>query len=894
MKSKSVKLTLTLLFTAVLLVGLLVGLSLVTSAAAPASVAVGPIENLQDDYYTASGTTGVTLVEPGGGYAYYNDGVLELNNYTYAGYGEGDDGHGGCYVISSDGDLTVRLVGNNTLTAGEGGIFTHGNLTITGDGTLTIVGDIDTYSSYTLRIEGGIIHATASGTVIGGNATTIELTGGSVTAVCTGTAPAFGGAPDVSGMSGAILTASVSSSGTPTTDYTPGNVSTYHYLRVSESRTASFNANTGTGTMAPVTAEYGIFRLPECTFTPPTGKRFKAWAVHSTSGTQVAAGERFDILSNMTFYAIWEDDTVTYYYIPGEAEGSSEFDEIVKGGTLELPDCMFEAPAGKQFAYWQIGNPAVATKYPGDEITINDETYIIAIWEALVYDVNFDANGGTGTMAALEGVATPYTLPNCTFVAPAGKQFKCWALGSAEGARYNAGTEIDLTGDTTLYAIWEDIPVTCYTVTFYANGGTGTMTPVTVPAGEYEIPACTFTAPTGKFFTAWAQGSPNGLAYYEGDTYMLTADTAFYALWEYEYYGIMIGNAEVTAENNTDVFGDGKVSYDPATKTLTLNGYSYTGEGMGIGDSPRVLIGAAVSGLAIRLEGNNTITGTHAKSMALVLEGATTITGSGTLTITTPYMAIFNESMGLLTIADGTLDLTVTGNAEQAAALVAHKLAITGGTLKVNSTRVGVYTATAENLSITGGDITVSVTNAGMAFVIAAGMDPDPNMPDLDEYDGATLTVSVNADGTEAGAYNESNLATYKYVSIKTPTAPGGGGNGGDNGGGNNGGNNSGNNGGNNGGNTGNGGDTGNNGGNTNTDAGNNTGSTNTDNTNTGNTDTNAPADTKEDDKEGLGAGVIVAITLGSTVVGGCGIFALIWFAIKKKTWAELVAIFKK
>ena len=48
------------------------------------------------------------------------------------------------------------------------------------------------------------------------------------------------------------------------------------------------------------------------------------------------------------------------------------------------------------------------------------------------------------------------------------------------------------------------------------------------------------------------------------------------------------------------------------------------------------------------------------------------------------------------------------------------------------------------------------------------------------------------------------------------------------------------------------------------------------------------------DDEGGLGTGAIIAIVAGSVVVGGAGIFALVWFVIKKKTWAEFLAIFKK
>jgi hypothetical protein len=48
------------------------------------------------------------------------------------------------------------------------------------------------------------------------------------------------------------------------------------------------------------------------------------------------------------------------------------------------------------------------------------------------------------------------------------------------------------------------------------------------------------------------------------------------------------------------------------------------------------------------------------------------------------------------------------------------------------------------------------------------------------------------------------------------------------------------------------------------------------------------------DKKDGLGAGAIVAIVIGSVLVIGIGGFAIFWFVIKKKTWADLLAVFKK
>ena len=75
------------------------------------------------------------------------------------------------------------------------------------------------------------------------------------------------------------------------------------------------------------------------------------------------------------------------------------------------------------------------------------------------YTVRFNANGGTGTMADVTGVpAGAYTLPANGFTAPEGKQFKGWST-DASGAVIE-GTTYNVTGDVTLYAIWENKPHT--------------------------------------------------------------------------------------------------------------------------------------------------------------------------------------------------------------------------------------------------------------------------------------------------------------------------------------------------------------------------------------------------------------------------------------------------
>ena len=144
------------------------------------------------------------------------------------------------------------------------------------------------------------------------------------------------------------------------------------------------------------------------------------------------------------------------------------------------------------------------------------------------YTVSFDANGGTGSMAAANNISGNYTLPPNGFTAPAGMEFKCWSVNSQEKAPF---TSIPVTADVTVKAVWQPIVATGYTVSFDANGGTGSMAAVTNAPSSYTLPANGFTAPSGKQFKCWAVGVMND-EYDPGDTIPVTADLTVKAVWE--------------------------------------------------------------------------------------------------------------------------------------------------------------------------------------------------------------------------------------------------------------------------------------------------------------------------------------------------------------------------
>ena len=145
--------------------------------------------------------------------------------------------------------------------------------------------------------------------------------------------------------------------------------------------------------------------------------------------------------------------------------------------------------------------------------------------------VTFDGNGGTGSMEPVtveEG--SRYVLPACGFTAPAGQEFKAWEIG---GIEYNAGDGYVVLGNTEIKALWKDSTVipTTFTITFNANGGTGSMEPVTVEEGSrYPLPACGFIPPVNMQFSGWAL-SADGSVIADG-AIMVTSNITLYAIWE--------------------------------------------------------------------------------------------------------------------------------------------------------------------------------------------------------------------------------------------------------------------------------------------------------------------------------------------------------------------------
>ena len=211
--------------------------------------------------------------------------------------------------------------------------------------------------------------------------------------------------------------------------------------------------------------------------------------------------------------------------------------------------------------------------------------------------ISFDPNGGTGTMKPMRVKAgVGYTLPECTFTPPEGKEFAGWL--AVNGNVYPAGHSVFSTYDQSLKATWKDKEVAEVTITFDPNGGTGTMQPMKVKSGEkFKLPKCTFTPPEGKEFAGWL--AVNGKVYPAGDIVSSVGSSVLKATWK-----------DATEVDVTEMFTD-------VTKNWAYPGIQYCvthGIMGGMGDGTFAPTGtttrAQIVQILYNLEGTPAVSGT--------------------------------------------------------------------------------------------------------------------------------------------------------------------------------------------------------------------------------------------------------------------------------------------
>ncbi|MBQ6659886.1 MAG: InlB B-repeat-containing protein [Lachnospiraceae bacterium] len=312
-----------------------------------------------------------------------------------------------------------------------------------------------------------------------------------------------------------------------------------------------FNGNSnGRGTVSNIPG--GLYKYYTKDLTLPTktptlkGYKFIGWAASATGAVQWTAGGKFNINAKTTLYAVWQKDTeCTLVFDANGGKSAPSSITVPKGTSVKIPGFAMSRD-GFWFAGWATSKNATEKEYTSasDPITLSKDMTLYAVWTEKKYQIGFSGNSnGKGTVSKVPGGLYKYHTK--TLILPtqvpslSGYTFLGWAdNATATTAKWPAGGKFDVNADTTLYAVWEDS--NNYTLTFNANGGKPTPSPILVPKGSsVKIPYFSISR-EGYWFSGWATTRSATEKEYTSASapITLTKNTTLYAVWTEKKYQI--------------------------------------------------------------------------------------------------------------------------------------------------------------------------------------------------------------------------------------------------------------------------------------------------------------------------------------------------------------------
>ena len=313
--------------------------------------------------------------------------------------------------------------------------------------------------------------------------------------------------------------------------------------------TVTFDANGGEGTMTTQTFQAGVPEaLNENTFTR-TNYHFVGWSETADAAqADIQDGQTFTFADqdrSRTLYAIWALDTYDFTYYKHNADGQgNELNEVLTvthgqkffidpaGGTYYENDQKYSTTVTADENTRLLDNTATRPGYTFDGWYYDANTVtFVAQWTAAQYTVTFK-DSISGEVYATQTVTGGMGFDPLGIASPDGKQFLGWYLEGAAEPYDCANTPV--TGDITLYAVWEDVE---YTVTFIGNGGSNEYRDqnytVTVPYNKAldltQVPAFTRQ---GYVFLGWSTQRNHAVDYAASvTTLQVNGDMTLYAVW---------------------------------------------------------------------------------------------------------------------------------------------------------------------------------------------------------------------------------------------------------------------------------------------------------------------------------------------------------------------------
>ena len=280
------------------------------------------------------------------------------------------------------------------------------------------------------------------------------------------------------------------------------------------------------------------------------GYVFLGWNTNASATTPIY---ELNINSDTTVYAVWSRIEYSLDFNGnGQTSGIPPSSMNVGAGeVVKLSDIGSNtlAKAGYVFLGWNTNASATT---PLTDITITSNTTVYAVWQKLnYYSLTYDGNGATsGTVPQVKNVVAGSTVElqnyNPGNLAKEGYVFLGWNTNASATSPL---TDITITSNTTVYAIWSKKPIVYYTLTYDGNGATsGTVPQVKNVVAGSTVELQNYNpgnlAKEGYVFLGW---NTNASATSPLTDIIVNSNTTVYAIWGVELKKV---NIKITCRDN--------------------------------------------------------------------------------------------------------------------------------------------------------------------------------------------------------------------------------------------------------------------------------------------------------------------------------------------------------
>ena len=280
------------------------------------------------------------------------------------------------------------------------------------------------------------------------------------------------------------------------------------------------------------------------------GYVFLGWNTNASATTPIY---EINMTSNTTVYAVWSKIEYTLIF-NGNGQTTGQPPANINVGANEnvkLSDIGSNtlAKAGYVFLGWNTNASATT---PLTDITITSNTTVYAVWQKLnYYTLTYDGNGATsGTVPQVKNVVDGSTVElqnyNPGNLAKEGYVFLGWNTNASATTPL---TDITITSNTTVYAVWQNKPIIYYTLTYDGNGATsGTVPEVknVVEGSKVELENYNpgNLEKEGYLFLGW---NTDASAASPLTDITITSNTTVYAIWGVDLKKV---NIKITCRDN--------------------------------------------------------------------------------------------------------------------------------------------------------------------------------------------------------------------------------------------------------------------------------------------------------------------------------------------------------